>query len=140
MGDGTDLVIKNMQRDDEGSYLCKAVQNVRGEGGAIKYSDFRDLVIHLRIEQSPAWLDDQMGGQFYGYVTGTANLTCQAEAEPPPAFRWLDAENQPVTEGQVVNDQYKVFIHNDDDFDNDDDDVNIIHQMNMITLIMILMS
>jgi len=105
--DGTDLVIKNMQREDEGSYLCKAVQNVRGEGGSIKYSDFRDLVIHLRIEQSPAWLDDQMGGQFYGYVTGTANLTCQAEAEPPPTFRWLDAENQPVTDGQVVNDQYK---------------------------------
>ena len=29
----------------------QAVQNVRGEGGAIKYSDFRDLVIHLRIER-----------------------------------------------------------------------------------------
>ena len=27
------------------------MQNVRGEGGAIKYSDFRDLVIHLRIER-----------------------------------------------------------------------------------------
>jgi len=105
--DGTDLVIKNMQRDDEGSYLCKAVQNVQDKGGAIKYSDFRDLVIHLRIEQSPSWLDDQMGGQFYGYVTGTANLTCQAEAEPAPTFHWLDAENQPVTDGQVVNDQYK---------------------------------
>ena len=34
--------------------------------------------------------------------------THQAEAEPPPTFRWLDAENQPVTDGQVVNDQYKV--------------------------------
>ena len=29
----------------------QAVQNVRGEGGAIKYSDFRDLVINLRIER-----------------------------------------------------------------------------------------
>ena len=51
----------------------------------------------------------------------------KAEAEPPPTFRWLDAENQPVTEGQVVNDQYKVFIDDNDDFDNnngdnDDDD------------------
>ena len=27
------------------------MQNVRGEGGAIKYSDFRDLVINLRIER-----------------------------------------------------------------------------------------
>ena len=59
----------------------------------------------------------------------------KAEAEPPPTFRWLDAENQPVTEGQVVNDQYKVFVVVDDYFDNCDD-VDIIHQMNMITLIM----
>ena len=45
----------------------------------------------------------------------------QAEAEPPPTFRWLDAENQPVTDGQVVNDQYKVIDH-DDGFDHDYDD------------------
>ena len=37
--------------------------------------------------ESPEWLDENSGGQFYGYVTGTANLTCQAEAEPPPTFR-----------------------------------------------------
>ena len=49
-----------------------------------------------------------MGGQFYGYVTGTANLSCEAEAEPPPSFRWLDAENNPVVAGTVVNMQYKV--------------------------------
>ena len=49
-----------------------------------------------------------MGGQFYGYVTGTANLSCEAEAEPPPSFRWLDAENNPVQAGTVVNMQYKV--------------------------------
>ena len=39
--------------------------------------------------EPPEWLDDQVGGQFYGYVTGTANLTCQAEAEPPPTFSML---------------------------------------------------
>ena len=49
-----------------------------------------------------------MGGQFYGYVTGTANLSCEAEAEPPPSFRWLDAENNPVQAGTIVNMQYKV--------------------------------
>jgi len=105
--DGTDLIIRNMEREDEGSYLCKAVQNVVGEDGTIKYSDFKDLVIDLKIEQSPEWLDDQVGGQFYGYVTGTANLTCQAEAEPPPTFQWLDAENQPVSSGKIVNEDYK---------------------------------
>ena len=58
--------------------------------------------------EPPAWLDDKVGGQFYGYVTGTANLTCQAEAEPPPMFRWLDAENIPVNSGKIVNEDYKV--------------------------------
>ena len=58
--------------------------------------------------ESPEWLDDQVGGQFYGYVTGIANLTCQAEAEPPPTFRWLDAENNPVSSGKIVNEDYKV--------------------------------
>lgn len=105
--DGTDLLIRNLGRDDEGSYLCKAVQNVVSEEGVIKYSDFKDFVINLKIEQSPAWLDDQVGGQFYGYVTGTANLSCEAEAEPAPQFRWLDAENRAVEAGTIINDAYK---------------------------------
>jgi hypothetical protein len=41
-------------------------------------------------------------------VSGTANLICQAEAEPPPTFRWLDAKNIPVSSGKVVNGDYKV--------------------------------
>ena len=42
-------------------------------------------------------------------MTGVANMTCQAEAEPPPTFSWLDAENNPVEAGTVINDQYKVY-------------------------------
>ena len=71
--------------------------------------------VFLTFSESPEWLDDQMGGQFYGYVTGTANLTCQAEAQPPPTFRWLDAENKPVISdstnkdgAQIVNEGKKV--------------------------------
>ena len=45
------MIIRNMEREDEGSYLCKAVQNVVGEDGTIKYSDFKDLVIELKIER-----------------------------------------------------------------------------------------
>ena len=60
--------------------------------------------------ESPEWLDDQVGGQFYGYVTGTANLSCEAEAEPAPQFRWLDAENRAVEAGTIINDAYKVNI------------------------------
>ena len=59
--------------------------------------------------ESPEWLDSQeVQGQFYGFVTGVANLTCQAEAEPPPTFRWLDAENNPVSSGSIVSEEYKV--------------------------------
>ena len=49
-----------------------------------------------------------MGGQFYGYVTGTANLSCEAEAEPPPQFRWLDAENRAVEAGTIISEANKV--------------------------------
>ena len=69
----------------------------------------------LTFSESPEWLDDQMGGQFYGYVTGTVNLTCQAEAQPPPTFRWLYAENKPVVSdpsnkngAQIVKEAEKV--------------------------------
>jgi hypothetical protein len=41
-------------------------------------------------------------------VTGTANLKCQAEAEPPPMVRWLDAENIPISSGKIVKEDYKV--------------------------------
>ena len=49
--DGTDLIIRNLEKEDEGSYLCKAVQNVVDEAGNIKYSDFKDFVIQLKIER-----------------------------------------------------------------------------------------
>ena len=49
--DGTDLLIRNLEKDDEGRYLCKAVQNVINEEGVIKYSDFKDYVIELKIER-----------------------------------------------------------------------------------------
>ena len=81
----------------------------------MKAPQFSLSSVFLTFSESPEWLDDQMGGQFYGYVTGTANLTCQAEAQPPPTFRWLDAENKPVisdptnTDGaQIVNEGKKV--------------------------------
>ena len=46
-----DTNFRNLGRDDEGSYLCKAVQNVVSEEGVIKYSDFKDFVINLKIER-----------------------------------------------------------------------------------------
>ena len=59
--DGTDLIIRNLQKEDEGSYLCKAVQNVVDEAGNIKYSDFKDFVIQLKIERK---LNDSLTIQY----------------------------------------------------------------------------
>ena len=56
--DGTDLIIRNLQKEDEGSYLCKAVQNVVDEEGNIKYSDFKEFVINLKIERKSEILPD----------------------------------------------------------------------------------
>ena len=39
------LIIKNVTVDDGGSYKCKATQSGYG------ITDFRDLVIHLKIER-----------------------------------------------------------------------------------------
>ena len=39
------LIIKNVTVDDGGSYKCKATQSDFG------ITDFRDLVIHLKIER-----------------------------------------------------------------------------------------
>ena len=39
------LIIKNVTLDDSGSYKCKATQSGYG------ITDFRDLVIHLKIER-----------------------------------------------------------------------------------------
>merc|ERR1719167_2165210 len=87
--------------------MCKAVQTVYDNDGAALYSDFKDFIIDLRIEQSPEWLERSGDGQFYGFVTGMANLTCQAEAQPPPTFSWLDAQNNPVEHGTIINTEYK---------------------------------
>jgi len=106
--DGTDLLIRNVGKEDEGGYLCKAVQTVYdSDGSSVLYSDFKEFIVDLRIEQSPEWLDKNDDGQFYGFVTGTATLTCQAEAQPPPTFSWLDAQNQPVNQGKITNSEYK---------------------------------
>jgi hypothetical protein len=48
------------------------------------------------------------GGKFYGYVTGIANLTSQSEAEPTPTFRWLDAENIPLSSGKMMITRYLI--------------------------------
>jgi len=50
----------------------------------------------------PEWPPEQRG-EFFGFVSGVAYLTCEAEAEPPAEFMWLDKYNNMVQSNMVIN-------------------------------------
>ena len=58
------------------------------------------------IVDEPEWPAIQRG-EFYGFISGTTNLTCEANAEPPAHFTWLDKNNNEIIFGQVYNQDHK---------------------------------
>ena len=58
------------------------------------------------IVDEPEWPAVQRG-EFYGFISGTTNLTCEANAEPPAHFTWLDKNNNEIIFGQVYNQDHK---------------------------------
>ena len=58
------------------------------------------------IADEPEWPAVQRG-EFYGFISGTTNLTCEANAEPPAQFTWLDKSNNEIIFGQVYNQDHK---------------------------------
>ena len=42
------------------------------------------------LTDKPEWSSTSQGrrSDFYGFISGTANLTCEVIAEPPPDFSW----------------------------------------------------
>ena len=79
-------------------------------GGGGKKSKF--MLCHLcplfvcMIVDEPEWPAIQRG-EFYGFISGTTNLTCEANAEPPAHFTWLDKNNNEIIFGQVYNQDHK---------------------------------
>ena len=49
----------------------------------------------------PIWKARQRS-KFYGFISGTSNLTCEAEAEPPASFAWFDQRGKPIREGAIL--------------------------------------
>ena len=49
----------------------------------------------------PIWKARQRS-KFYGFISGTSNLTCEAEAEPPASFAWFDKRGKPIREGAIL--------------------------------------
>ena len=54
----------------------------------------------------PEWPPEQRG-EFFGFISGISNLTCEAQAEPPAQFTWLDRNNNEVNFGTVHNEDQK---------------------------------
>uniref|UniRef100_A0A8D8TQX5 Neural cell adhesion molecule 1 n=1 Tax=Cacopsylla melanoneura TaxID=428564 RepID=A0A8D8TQX5_9HEMI len=80
LGDG--LFIQNISRSDGGTYQCKAFQSSK------TLTDRKVKQIHLRVTHKPTFAED--GPEFaYGFLNGTANVTCEVSAEPPAEFRWF---------------------------------------------------
>lgn len=94
------LVIKNITQNDKGAYKCNARQLDED------IADFQDMIIQLLIEHEPKWRPG-LKNQFYGFISGTSNLTCEAIAEPPATFIWYDKEGQPIREGMILTEDSK---------------------------------
>eukprot|EP00093_Oithona_nana_P014311 14311.XXX_1102105_1132754_1 [CDS] Oithona nana genome sequencing. len=89
------LVIVNVTQADKGAYKCKATQLDED------ITDFQEMIIDLKVQHKPIWKARQRS-IFYGFISGTSNLTCEAEAEPPASFAWFDQRGKPIREGAIL--------------------------------------
>ena len=64
------------------------------------------MSFYVFLLDKPEWPAEQRG-KFYGFISGTTNLSCEANAEPPAQFTWLDRDNKEVTYGTVINEEHK---------------------------------
>ena len=53
------------------------------------------------ISDEPIWKAHQRS-IFYGFISGTSNLTCEADAEPAATFAWFDKRGKPIQEGAIL--------------------------------------
>lgn len=48
--------------------------------------------------------------QFYGFISGEANLTCEVIAEPEAEFQWLDKNNKNISKEKTSQDGNKSIL------------------------------
>ena len=67
---------------------------------------YTHYVLRIDFSDKPE-LPPSQRGEFYGFISGVTNITCEARAEPPAQFKWLDKNNEDVKEGTIVNEEHK---------------------------------
>ncbi|XP_071362519.1 neural cell adhesion molecule 1a isoform X4 [Trachinotus anak] len=85
--DGSELVIKDVKKVDEGDYTCIA-RNKAGE-------KVEEVSLNVFVQPSITYLNNQTASEFDEQVI----LTCEASGDPTPTISW-SFENRVFTEGQ----------------------------------------
>ncbi|XP_060775247.1 neural cell adhesion molecule L1-like protein isoform X2 [Neoarius graeffei] len=99
---GKHLTIEDVTEDDEGKYMCKAL-NAHGE--AVHY-------FHVAVEEPPKW-DIEPKGQL-NVIGANVIIRCAASGNPVPAVSWMvngrSLHEVPATNRKVYDDT--IMIHN----------------------------
>lgn len=85
--DGSELVIKDVKKVDEGDYTCIA-RNKAGEKA-------EEVSLNVFVQPKITYLNNQTASEFDDQVT----LTCEASGDPTPTISW-SFENRVFTEGE----------------------------------------
>ncbi|XP_029303315.1 neural cell adhesion molecule 1a isoform X6 [Cottoperca gobio] len=85
--DGSELVIKDVKKVDEGDYTCIA-KNKAGEKA-------EEVSLNVFVQPKITYLNNQTASEFDEQVT----LTCESSGDPTPTISW-SFENKVFTEGE----------------------------------------
>ncbi|XP_059208142.1 neural cell adhesion molecule 1a isoform X7 [Centropristis striata] len=85
--DGSELVIKDVKKVDEGDYTCIA-KNKAGEKA-------EEVSLNVFVQPKITYLNNQTASEFDEQVT----LTCEASGDPTPTISW-SFENRVFSEGE----------------------------------------
>ncbi|XP_032389063.1 neural cell adhesion molecule 1 isoform X19 [Etheostoma spectabile] len=88
--DGSELVIKDVKKVDEGDYTCIA-KNKAGEKA-------EEVSLNVFVQPKITYLNNQTASEFDEQVT----LTCEALGDPTPTISW-SFENRVFTEGEQAS-------------------------------------
>ncbi|XP_051257973.1 neural cell adhesion molecule 1a isoform X3 [Dicentrarchus labrax] len=88
--DGSELVIKDVKKVDEGDYTCIA-KNKAGE-------KVEEVSLNVFVQPKITYLNNQTASEFDEQVT----LTCEASGDPTPTISW-SFENRVFTEGEQAS-------------------------------------